>query len=205
MEETTATNFSQLRILLVDNFDSFTYNLVAYLRQLGANVTVVRNDIPPSESIEELYHGVVLSPGPGTPSEAGYLLSYLKFNLPLLGVCLGHQALAMHFGGQIVKAIKPMHGKLSIIRRVDDPIFEGIPEEFKVVRYHSLLAETLGRDLHILATTHAGEIMAMKHISHPYYGVQYHPEAILTEYGYQLMGNWLNIVLRLQTIERWKH
>ena len=184
-------------ILLIDNFDSFTYNLVDYLNQFGTQVRTVRNNTPLEEIRKENYKGIILSPGPGIPSQAGNLgkiiEAYYK-ELPILGICLGHQALAEFFGAVVKKASRPMHGKISEITiSIPDPLFKDIPTSFKAVRYHSLLVNELTPNLQAIAFTAANEVMAIKHKHLPIYGIQYHPEAALTEYGKKLLENWLFI------------
>jgi anthranilate synthase/aminodeoxychorismate synthase-like glutamine amidotransferase len=182
-----------LRLLLVDNFDSFTFNLVAYFKTLGAEVKLVRNDIHPDKTEPNSFNGIVLAPGPGRPEHSGFLMDYLKLQLPTLGICLGHQAIGLHAGAELIHG-KPMHGKLSTIHHKADPLFGNIPEGFKVVRYHSLLLDNLPDRLDCLALTERGECMAIKHKDLPYYGLQYHPEAILTEHGHQVLKNWMNLL-----------
>ena len=184
-------------ILLVDNFDSFTYNLVDYLNQLGVQVKTVRNNTSLENLQKESYQGIILSPGPGVPSQAGNLIkiidTYYK-ELPILGICLGHQALAEFFGANIKKALKPMHGKISeIMVNTPDLLFKGIPNRFNAVRYHSLVVNGLTPALEGLAYTSDDEIMAIKHRILPIYGIQYHPEAALTSYGKEVLANWLFI------------
>ncbi len=185
-------------ILLVDNFDSFTYNLVDYFEQIGEQCHIVRNDISP-ESLKALdFTSVVLSPGPGNPNQAGFLMEYIQyfeFKLPILGICLGHQALAQHYGATIEKAIKPMHGKLSSVYKTQvHPLFLNIPERWDVVRYHSLVVNNY-KDTPIipLAITTEQELMIFAHKQLPICGIQYHPEAVLTEFGIEILGNWSKI------------
>lgn len=183
-------------ILLVDNFDSFTYNLVDYFHQLDLEVKVCRNNTPLHELQSEKYKAVVFSPGPGVPENAGNLMEILGFyhdKIPVLGICLGHQAIGKFFRGNVVKSHKPMHGKTSNIIHLGDKIFDGIPTNTQVVRYHSLICENLPGDLEVLAKTDEGEVMAMKHKTLPIYGLQFHPEALLTEYGLEILRNWKNI------------
>ncbi|HXA02842.1 MAG TPA: aminodeoxychorismate/anthranilate synthase component II [Cytophagaceae bacterium] len=180
-------------ILLLDNFDSFTYNLQDYLYQIGLNCEVIRNDVPIEKIILKDYQAVVFSPGPGKPEVAGNLMALIDYyhdKLPILGICLGHQALAAYFGASVRKAKYPMHGKISLITCYPDPIFNNIPDHINVVRYHSLITENLPPALKVLAHTPENEIMAFRHISLPIYGLQFHPEAILTECGLQLLKNW---------------
>lgn len=179
-------------ILLIDNYDSFTYNLVDYFAQLNQECIVVKNDQPLKQGI--IFDSIVLSPGPGSPKDAGGLLTILKSHYqgtPILGICLGHQAICEFFGGTIKKAIKPMHGKISNITRTEDVLFQGTPEHFKVVRYHSLVCSKLPETLMKLATTEDGELMAVRHKSFPIWGIQFHPEAALTEFGILMLENWL--------------
>lgn len=183
-------------VLLIDNFDSFTYNLVDYLEQLGGKCTVIRNNVALETIMTEEYEGIVLSPGPETPTRAGNLMKIVanyQAKIPMLGVCLGHQAIGEFFGAKLVKAFRPMHGKLSILKTFPDKLWEGIPDSFQVVRYHSLVLAHLPADLKILATTSDGEIMAIRHVSLPIWGVQFHPEAVLTEYGLTMLQNWLAV------------
>ncbi len=186
-------------ILIVDNFDSFTYNLVDYFNQLGEECEVIRNDVSPKKINISKYSALVLSPGPGKPEDAGFLMDYIRDfenELPILGICLGHQAIANHFGADVVKAIKPMHGKLSIIHTLsDDELFNGINHDFEVVRYHSLVVENLENTMLMpLTNTNDNENMIFKHKFIPIYGIQYHPEAALTNYGLKILSNWFAIV-----------
>lgn len=187
-----------MNLLVVDNFDSFTYTLVDYLHQAGGNCYVVRNN----ESIRRLsslpVDGVVLSPGPGRPAEAGRLMEVIDFyhrRLPMLGVCLGHQAIGEYFGATLATANRPMHGKVSSIRAAtDEVLFQGIPDRFNVTRYHSLVLRSLPDSLVATAITDEQEIMALRHQTLPIKGVQFHPEAALTEFGVQLLVNWINFL-----------
>ena len=187
-----------MRLLLLDNFDSFTFTLADYLRQLGADVTVRRNDVPLADLHVPDYAGVVLSPGPGTPAAAGVLPALIAAyhrTLPMLGVCLGHQALGEFFGAEVVRAARPMHGKVTALRcDVADPLYAGLPAEQNVTRYHSLIvSEPLPAVLLALARTTGPqpELMALRHRTLPLYGVQFHPEALLTPHGLAMLGNWL--------------
>ena len=183
-------------ILIVDNFDSFTFNLVDYCEQLGLNVEVLRNNVSLDLLLSNKYQAVVLSPGPGTPFRAGRLMDVIDYyynKKPILGICLGHQAIAEYFGGRICKAEKPMHGKISEIMHNEDKIFCDVPKKFNVVRYHSLICDLFPTDLKVIARTHQSEIMALKHKRLPIYGLQFHPEAVLTEYGLKVLENWKNI------------
>lgn len=180
-------------ILILDNFDSFTYNLLDYFEQIGVGCKVFRNDTDPKEIFQQQFKGIVLSPGPGQPEASGNLMQVLRYyqhTLPILGICLGHQAIGLHFGAELVKADKPMHGKISVIFHKKDIPFMGMKEKVQVVRYHSLILKNLSEDLMITAQTEVGEIMAIKHKSLPIHGIQFHPEAILTEKGLQMLHNW---------------
>lgn len=182
-------------ILLLDNFDSFTYNLVDYFHQLKIEVKVFRNNISLEEITQYQYEGVVLSPGPETPSKAGNLLAIIDYykDLPMLGICLGHQAIGEYFGGIIEKALKPVHGKCSLIEHEQKGLFQTLPNPLKVVRYHSLIISKLPICLRSTAWTEANEIMGLEHKKLPIYGVQFHPESILTEFGIDLLRNWIEI------------
>ena len=186
-------------LLLLDNFDSFTYTLADYLHQLGAEVLVRRNDVPLAELRQLNFEGIVLSPGPGEPAAAGQLLAVISEyhqRLPMLGVCLGQQALGEFFGAKLRRAARPMHGKVSDIELLgDDPWLAGLPRRQPVTRYHSLALEvnTLPASLRPLAVTADTdrELMALRHASLPLYGVQFHPEALLTLYGLEWLRNWM--------------
>jgi len=182
-------------VLLLDNFDSFTYNLLDYLHRLGVACHVERNDVPLSSIKQQHYTGIVLSPGPERPEQAGCLMDVVAHyhqRLPILGVCLGHQALGLWFGARLVHAEKPMHGKLSDIRCQPVLPFAGLPQQMTVVRYHSLVLTNLPNVLQATALTNTGEVMALRHRHLPIIGMQFHPEAWLTRYGLQLLGNWAN-------------
>ncbi|ADR21769.1 glutamine amidotransferase [Marivirga tractuosa] len=186
-------------ILIVDNFDSFTYNLVDYFNQLGEECEVIRNDVAPEKLNKRKYSAVVLSPGPGKPEEAGFLMDYIESfenELPILGICLGHQAIAKHHGIDVIKAIRPMHGKLSRVHLLlDDELFQGINQNFQAVRYHSLVVGSLEDTILLpLANTQENENMIFKHQLLPIYGIQYHPEAALTEHGLKILSNWNSLV-----------
>lgn len=188
-------------ILLLDNFDSFTYNLVDYFNQLGEECEVIRNDFSPEKLDKSKYSALVLSPGPGKPEDAGFLMDYIgsfENEVPILGICLGHQAIAKYFGANVVKALKPMHGKISTIFQLkEDDVFDGITHDFDVVRYHSLVVKNLNKTLLLpLANTKENENMVFKHQFLPIYGIQYHPEAALTEYGLKILSNWKTLVNR---------
>ncbi|PWJ44126.1 anthranilate synthase component II [Sediminitomix flava] len=183
-------------ILLLDNFDSFTYNLVDYFGQLGVECKVFRNTTPIEEIIQYKYDAIVLSPGPETPKKAGNLLQVLEFyenKLPILGICLGHQAIGEYFGAKLVKGEKPMHGKISEISADSTSIlFKGLPQKFDVVRYHSLCLVDMPSTLKITAQTQDQTVMALEHGKLPICGLQFHPEAVLTAYGLEILKNWIN-------------
>ena len=184
-------------LLMLDNYDSFTWNLVQYLGELGAAVKVVRNDAITLDEIEALAPThIVISPGPCTPNEAGVsvpLIRRFAGRMPILGVCLGHQAIGQAFGARVIRAQRVMHGKLSSIVHDERGVFTGVPTPFNATRYHSLAIEreSLPPVLDITATADDGEIMAVRHRDLPVEGVQFHPEAILTEHGRKLLGNFL--------------
>jgi len=184
-------------VLVIDNYDSFTYNLVQYLGELGEQVVVHRNDGISLEEITQLSPlAAVLSPGPGTPREAGIckdLLRELGPTLPTLGVCLGHQCLGEAYGGQVRKAARVMHGKVSQVLHEEQSVFRGIPSPFAATRYHSLVVERDGlpSELEVTAWTEEGTVMGLRHRQYPLAGVQFHPEAILTEHGHELLANFL--------------
>jgi anthranilate synthase/aminodeoxychorismate synthase-like glutamine amidotransferase len=185
-------------ILLLDSFDSFTYNLLDYFGQLGIAAQVIQNNISLAEIQALNFEAIVLSPGPGKPREAGVLMEVIEYyhdKLPILGICLGHQALGEFFGATLVKGIKPMHGKVSEITCEPDPIFAGLPRVMPVVRYHSLVLQQPGKHMVPLAYTAAGELMAFRHKALPLYALQFHPEAALTTYGLDILRNWLTIAI----------
>jgi anthranilate synthase component II len=187
-------------ILLIDNYDSFTYNLVHYFAELGAHVRVVRNDAITVERIaQEKPAGIVLSPGPGTPDDSGICLEVIRQLsgvIPLFGVCLGHQAMGQVFGGKVVRAPQLMHGKTSPVFHESTDIFSGLPSPFTATRYHSLIVEheSLPACLRITAHTEDGIIMGLAHEAHPTFGVQFHPESIASEHGHDLLKNFLNML-----------
>jgi len=188
-----------LKILLIDNYDSFTYNLYDYFLQLGTECTVIRNNEVPFEEIHKLsFDAIVLSPGPKKPVDAGFMMELIAYyfnKVPLLGICLGHQGIGEFFGASLQKAKLPMHGKTSSIQHKQHPLFKRLPEQYKVMRYHSLLLKGLDQTpLTSIAKTEENENMAIAHPQHPIYGVQFHPESILTEHGLQLLENWLTLV-----------
>jgi anthranilate synthase component 2 len=184
-------------IALIDNYDSFTYNLAQYLGELGAEVRVVRNDQISVDEVAALAPShVVLSPGPGTPDDAGItlaLIARLAGSVPLLGVCLGHQAIGQAFGGKVVRAGRVMHGKVSRIHHDGGGVFAGVPDEFVATRYHSLVVErqSLPACLAVTAQSEDGEIMGLRHRGLAVEGVQFHPEALLTEHGHAMLQNFL--------------
>jgi anthranilate synthase component 2 len=186
-------------ILVVDNYDSFTYNLVHYLNELGAETHVARNDaITVSEALGMKPQGVLLSPGPKTPNEAGICLSLVEqapADLPIFGVCLGHQSIGQAYGGKVVHAKALMHGKTSQIHHNGKGVFAGLKNPFTATRYHSLAVreEDLPADLEMTAWTDDGEIMGFQHRSRPVFGVQFHPESIATECGHELLANFLDV------------
>ncbi|MFJ8235690.1 anthranilate synthase component II [Ureibacillus sp. NPDC094379] len=183
-------------ILLIDNYDSFTYNLVQYIRNIGEEVVVIRNDQITLEQISEINPDfILLSPGPGNPSTAGICLSLVKRfyqEIPIFGVCLGQQIIAEAFGGIVKKAKQPMHGKTSVITHDERSVFDGLPSPLQVTRYHSLVVDdvALPSCLVVTARTEDGEIMALRHKDYPVEGVQFHPESIMTENGLQMMRNF---------------
>ena len=186
-------------ILVIDNYDSFTYNLVHYLNELGAETLVHRNDaITVQEALGLKPQGVLLSPGPRTPNEAGICLPLLRAapaDLPVLGVCLGHQAIGQAYGGEVVRAAALMHGKTSQIHHTGQGVFAGLKDPFTATRYHSLSVQKAGlpEELEITAWTDDGEIMGFQHKTRPVHGVQFHPESIATECGHELLANFLEI------------
>ena len=186
-------------LLLIDNYDSFTYNLVHFLGEEGAECVVRRNDaLTAAEALAMEPQAIVLSPGPCTPDDAGICLSLIRLangTVPILGVCLGHQAIGQAYGGEIVRARTPMHGKLSSITHDNSGIFRGLPKGFRATRYHSLIVErsSLPADLAVTAETEDGTIMGLAHRRHPVHGVQFHPESIATEHGHRILANFLDL------------
>ena len=186
-------------LLVIDNYDSFTWNLVHYLGELGAEPEVVRNDkITPGKALARAPEAIVLSPGPCTPNEAGICLDLIAAangSVPILGVCLGHQAIGQAYGGKIVRASTLMHGKLSTIMHEGDGVFHGINGPFQATRYHSLTIapETIPASLKETARTEDGVIMGVRHVSEPVHGVQFHPESIASEHGHRILKNFLEI------------
>jgi para-aminobenzoate synthetase component 2 len=187
---------SARKILVIDNYDSFVFNLVQYLAQLGAECTVVRNDeIQASEASR--YDGVLISPGPGTPERAGVSVAMVHYcaenKIPLFGVCLGHQAICSAFGGRVSQAPELLHGKTSLVRHTGLGVLVDVPSPFTATRYHSLALErsTLPHELVITSETDSGVVMSVRHKSLPIEGVQFHPESVLTEHGHKILANWL--------------
>jgi anthranilate synthase component II len=186
-------------ILLIDNYDSFTYNLFHYLGALGAKVQVKRNDeITAAQAIDLKPEGIVLSPGPCTPNEAGICLELIEKadgRVPMLGVCLGHQAIGQVYGGKVVRAPQPMHGKLSTIHHTGKSVFRGLNNDFQATRYHSLTIapESMPASLEVTATSNDGVIQGVMHKKHPVHGVQFHPESIASENGHALLRNFLTL------------
>ena len=185
-------------ILLIDNYDSFVYNLARYVRELGEAPLVRRNDAMTVDDILELAPShVIISPGPCSPAEAGISTDVVRRvgrTIPVLGVCLGHQCIGAAYGGEIVRAGRPMHGKTSRIHHRGTDLFTGLPNPFLASRYHSLVISpaSVPRELEVTATSEDGEIMAVKHATHPVYGVQFHPESVLTEHGYRMLDHFLH-------------
>ena len=184
------------RILVIDNYDSFVFNLVQYLQQLGAECTVVRNDeVEASEAAK--YDGVLISPGPGTPDKAGVSIAMINFcaekTIPLFGVCLGHQAIGEAFGATVSRAPELLHGKTSQVIHNGAGVLANLPSPFTATRYHSLAVErdTVPAVLEITGSTESGVVMSMRHATLPIEGVQFHPESVLTEHGHQMLANWL--------------
>jgi anthranilate synthase component II len=185
-------------LVLIDNYDSFTYNLVHFLGELGAVCSVFRNDkISAAEVVGLAPKGIVLSPGPCTPNEAGICLELIRTagpTIPILGVCLGHQAIGQAYGGKVVRAPQPMHGKLSRIHHTGQGVFRSLPRSFEVTRYHSLIVDRSGLPADLMVTAETdGLIMGLQHQAHPVYGVQFHPESIASEHGHALLANFLDI------------
>ncbi len=187
---------SSRKILVIDNYDSFVFNLVQYLAQLGAECTVVRNDeIDVSQALK--FDGVLISPGPGTPERAGVSMDMVHYcaehKIPLFGVCLGHQAICAAFGGTVSQAPELLHGKTSLVHHAGLGVLKDVPNPFTATRYHSLALErsTLPDELQITSETETGVVMSVRHKSLPIEGVQFHPESVLTEHGHKMLANWL--------------
>ncbi len=185
------------KILVIDNYDSFTFNLVHYLQELGAEVEVVRNDvISAGQALSSGAQAFLLSPGPCTPNEAGICLDMVaacaEANKPLLGVCLGHQTIGQHFGGKVVRG-GLMHGKTSPVSHDGSGLFSGLPSPFTATRYHSLIVEDIPTDLIVNATSDEGHVMGFRHATLPIHGVQFHPESIATEHGHAMLANFMRL------------
>ncbi|MDA8101448.1 MAG: aminodeoxychorismate/anthranilate synthase component II [Nitrospiraceae bacterium] len=185
------------RILVIDNYDSFVFNLVQYLGEMGAEPVVVRNDKLDAREAEDGYAGVVISPGPGVPADAGVsveVISRMAGRAPVFGVCLGHQAMAEAFGGSVVRAPVPMHGKTSMITHDGSGVFQGIESPFRATRYHSLIVEesSLPAEFRVTARSEDGLIMGISHRDYPIWGVQFHPESIYTTHGKEMVANFVS-------------
>jgi para-aminobenzoate synthetase component 2 len=203
-----------VRILVLDNYDSFVYTLNGYLQQLGAETEVIRNDAITEAELPTLlanFDAVLISPGPGTPADAGLSIPTVKFalesNYPVFGVCLGHQAIAEAMGAIVKSAPELMHGKISKINHAGSTIFQGLPQGFKATRYHSLAVvdDTVPSELEITGKTESGVIMSLQHKTKPIYGVQFHPESVMTEGGYLMLANWLATLGFPEALEKAKH
>jgi anthranilate synthase component 2 len=189
-----------MKLLLIDNYDSFTYNLVQFLGDLGADTQVLRNDAATAEDALAMgAAAIILSPGPCAPDQAGICLKLIRLcaqrHVPLLGVCLGHQAIGQEFGGKVIRAPQPMHGKVSPVTHDGTSVFTGLPSPFNATRYHSLIVEksSLPTELRITAETADGLIMGLAHRTLPIHGVQFHPESIASEYGHDILRNFLDL------------
>jgi anthranilate synthase component 2 len=189
-----------MKLLLIDNYDSFTYNLVQFLGDLGADTQVLRNDAATAEQALAIgAAAIILSPGPCAPDQAGICLKLIRLcaerRVPILGVCLGHQAIGQEFGGKVIRAPQPMHGKVSPVTHDSSGVFAGLPSPFNATRYHSLIVErsSLPADLKVTAQTADGLIMGLAHKTLPVHGVQFHPESIASEYGHEILRNFLDL------------
>ena len=187
-------------LVMIDNYDSFVYNLAAYFQELGQEIRVVRNDRVSVEDLAEMkkLEGLVISPGPGRPEDGGVsqeAVRHFTGRIPILGVCLGHQIIGHAFGAGVVRGSRPMHGKVTRICHRGDGLFKGLPESYPVTRYHSLIVErsTVPGQLRVDALSEDGAVMALSHREYPLYGIQFHPEAVLTEYGHELLENFIRI------------
>ena len=203
-----------VRILVLDNYDSFVYTLNGYLQQLGAETEVIRNDSITEEELPKVLEGfdaLLISPGPGTPASAGLSIPAVKLALktdyPVFGVCLGHQAIAEAMGATVESAPELMHGKTSKVRHQNSMILDGLPQDFLATRYHSLavVRDTVPEDLVITGQTESGVIMSLQHKTKPIYGVQFHPESVMTEGGYHMLANWLESLGLKGAVEKAKH
>ncbi|MBF6244785.1 aminodeoxychorismate/anthranilate synthase component II [Nocardia elegans] len=191
-----------MRVLVVDNYDSFVFNLVQYLGQLGAEATVWRNDdsrLQDTDAVAADFDGLLISPGPGTPDRAGASIELVRAcarnRTPLLGVCLGHQAIGEAFGATVTRAPELLHGKTSSVFHIGSGVLAGLPDPFTATRYHSLtvLEDTLPGDIEVIGRTESGIVMAMRHRELPIHGVQFHPESVLTQGGHRMLANWLEV------------
>ena len=187
-------------LVMIDNYDSFGYNLAAYFQELGQEIRVVRNDRVSVEDLAEMkkLEGLVISPGPGRPEDGGVsqeAVRHFTGRIPILGVCLGHQIIGHAFGAGVVRGSRPMHGKVTRICHRGEGLFKGLPESYPVTRYHSLIVErsTVPGQLRVDALSEDGAVMALSHREYPLYGIQFHPEAVLTEYGHELLENFIRI------------
>ena len=203
-----------VRILVLDNYDSFVYTLNGYLQQLGAETEVIRNDAISEAELPAMlsnFDALLISPGPGTPASAGLSIPAVKHALesdyPVFGVCLGHQAIAEAMGARVESAPELMHGKTSRVQHSESMILKGLPQDFLATRYHSLavVRETVPEDLVITGQTESGVIMSLQHKSKPIYGVQFHPESVMTEGGYHMLANWLESLGHSGALEKAKH
>ena len=203
-----------VRILVLDNYDSFVYTLNGYLQQLGAETEVIRNDSITEQELPKLlqkFDALLISPGPGPPASAGLSIPAVKYALssdyPVFGVCLGHQAIAEAMGATVQSAPELMHGKTSRVQHENSLILDGLPQEFLATRYHSLavVRDTVPEDLVITGQTESGVIMSLQHKTKPIYGVQFHPESVMTEGGYHMLANWLESLGLKGTLEKAKH
>lgn len=200
-EDYNALGYNRVMVLMIDNYDSFTYNIVQYCLELGADLKVIRNDDMSVDEIAALKpEKIIISPGPATPDEAGVSLlaiEHFKDDVPILGICLGHQSIAQVFGAKVVRADRMMHGKTSLISHDrSSPIFSKLPEMFTATRYHSLVVEkqSVPDCIHVSAlSSDDNEIMALEIVDRPIYGVQFHPESIMSEFGHEILGNFLNL------------
>ena len=195
-------NLSAMRVLVVDNYDSFVFNLVQYLGQLGVDAVVWRNDDPKLADLDTVvaeFDGILISPGPGTPDRAGVSIELVRacarHSVPLLGVCLGHQAIGAAFGATVTRASELLHGKTSSVFHVGAGVLAGLPDPFTATRYHSLtvVADTLPEEIEVLGHTDSGIVMAFRHRTLPIHGVQFHPESVLTQGGHRMLANWLGV------------
>jgi para-aminobenzoate synthetase component 2 len=186
-------------IVIIDNYDSFVFTVARYFAELGVETQVIRNDAISAAEVEQLApEAIVLSPGPCGPHEAGQsmnIIESLSGQIPILGICLGHQCIGEVFGGEVVRAQEPMHGRSTAINHDGSGVFKGLPSPFRAGRYHSLIVESIkdDSDLRVTARSEIGEVMGLTHVSHPTYGVQFHPESVLTEYGHAMLGNFLRL------------